>query len=56
MNKKERKKALKKVVMKFGGSSVANGKKIRHVANIIAEYNSKDLGIVVVVSALEGIT
>jgi aspartate kinase len=42
--------------MKFGGSSVANGEKIRHVAKLIAEYSSKGLGVVAVVSALEGIT
>ena len=47
---------MKKIVMKFGGSSVANGEKIRHVASLITEYGSKDLGVIAVVSALEGIT
>ena len=42
--------------MKFGGTSVANGKKIRHVAKIISDNNSNDCKVVVVVSALEGIT
>ncbi|PVX27641.1 MAG: aspartate kinase, partial [Candidatus Bathyarchaeum sp.] len=46
---------MKKIVMKFGGSSVANGEKIRHVASLLAK-SSKDNGVVGVVSALEGIT
>ncbi len=46
---------MKKVVMKFGGSSVATGKKIRHAARLTAD-NTKDCEAVVVVSALEGIT
>lgn len=44
-----------KIVMKFGGSSVATGKKIRHVAKLVAD-NTKNKQVVVVVSALEGIT
>ena len=47
---------MKKIVMKFGGSSVATGKKIRHVAKIIADNRSDDCGVVAVVSALEGVT
>jgi len=47
---------LHKIVMKFGGTSVANGKKIRHVAKLIADNSSNDRGVVAVVSALEGIT
>ena len=46
----------KKIVMKFGGSSVATGEKIRHVANIIASNRNDDCGVVAVVSALEGVT
>jgi len=42
--------------MKFGGSSVANGEKIRHVANLIANNRNQDCGIVSTVSALEGVT
>jgi len=42
--------------MKFGGTSVANGKKIRHVANLIADNRNEDCEVVVVVSALEGVT
>jgi aspartate kinase len=44
------------VVMKFGGTSVATGKNIRHVAKIIADNRSKECGVVAVVSALEGVT
>jgi len=42
--------------MKFGGTSVANGKNIRHVAKLIADNRSEDCGVVAVVSALEGVT
>jgi aspartate kinase len=42
--------------MKFGGSSVANGEKIRHVANLIADNRTEYCGIVSTVSALEGVT
>lgn len=47
---------MKKIVMKFGGTSVANGKKIRHVANLIADNRNEDCEVVAVVSALEGVT
>jgi aspartate kinase len=47
---------LKKIVMKFGGTSVATGKNIRQVANLIAKYAKQGYGIVTVVSALDGVT
>jgi len=47
---------LKKIVMKFGGTSVATGKNIRHVAKLIANNRSEDCGVVAVVSALEDVT
>jgi aspartate kinase len=47
---------VKKIVMKFGGSSVATGEKIRRVAHLIADNMSDDYGIVVVISALDGVT
>jgi aspartate kinase len=47
---------LKKIVMKFGGTSVATGKNIRHVAELIADNRSEDCAVVAVVSALEGVT
>jgi len=46
----------KKIVMKFGGTSVASGENIRHVANLIANYINQGYTIVVVVSALQGVT
>ncbi len=42
--------------MKFGGTSVATGKNIRHVAKLIADNSSEDCEVVAVVSALEGVT
>ena len=47
---------MKKIVMKFGGTSVATGKNIRHVAELIANNRSEDCVVVVVVSALEDVT
>ena len=47
---------MKKIVMKFGGTSVASGKNIRHVANLIASHASEDCEVAVVVSALDGVT
>lgn len=43
------------VVMKFGGSSVADADRIRHVASIVADY-SRVIPVVVVVSAMQGVT
>jgi len=47
---------VKKIVMKFGGTSVATGENIRRVAKIVADSVKKDYRVVVVVSALAGIT
>jgi len=47
---------MKKIVMKFGGTSVATGENIRHVANIVADSTKQGYRVVVVVSALAGIT
>ena len=47
---------MKKIVMKFGGTSVASGENIRHVANLVANYVSQGYTIVAVISALEGVT
>jgi aspartate kinase len=49
-------KRVKKIVMKFGGTAVATGENIRRVANIVANSVEKDYRVVVVVSALAGIT
>jgi len=42
--------------MKFGGTSVASGKKIRRVAGLVAKHVGRGYRVVVVVSALDGIT
>ena len=47
---------MKKIVMKFGGTSVATGENIRRVANIVVDSVKKDRRVVVVVSALSGVT
>jgi len=47
---------LKKIVMKFGGTSVASGENIRQIANLIANYVGQGYAIVAVVSALRGVT
>jgi len=47
---------LKRVVMKFGGTSVGSGEHIRHVASLISNHVGKGYQIVVVVSALKGVT
>jgi aspartate kinase len=47
---------MKKIVMKFGGTSVATGENIRRVAKIVTESVKKDHRIVVVVSAMAGVT
>jgi aspartate kinase len=46
---------MKKVIMKFGGTSVGTGENIRQVADIVAQY-SKEYRVTVVVSALAGVT
>jgi aspartate kinase len=46
---------MKKVIMKFGGTSVGTGKNIRQVAGIVSQY-SKEYRVTVVVSALAGVT
>ncbi|AKB49391.1 Aspartokinase [Methanosarcina barkeri str. Wiesmoor] len=45
-----------KIVMKFGGTSVGDGKKIRHVAQLLKRYREEGNQIVVVTSALGGVT
>ena len=45
-----------KIVMKFGGTSVGDGKKIRHVAELAKSYYDKGDQIVLVTSALAGVT
>jgi aspartate kinase len=47
---------VKKIVMKFGGTSVATGENIRRVAKIVAGSVKQGYRVVVVVSALAGVT
>jgi aspartate kinase len=42
-------------IMKFGGSSLANGKRLMHVADIVSTYNMHE-PVVVVASAMYGVT
>ena len=43
-------------VLKFGGTSVGSAENIRKVADIIKDYHSKKEWIIVVVSAMSGVT
>jgi aspartate kinase len=45
-----------KIVMKFGGTSVGTGKNISHVADLVTQYTKDNCKVVVVVSALAGVT
>jgi aspartate kinase len=47
---------MKKIVMKFGGTSVATGENIRNAAALVAENTKQGCPIIVVVSALDGVT
>ena len=47
---------MKKIVMKFGGTSVATGENTRYVAGLVADSAKQGYGVVVVVSALDGVT
>jgi aspartate kinase len=45
-----------RIVMKFGGTSVANGEKIRHVAELLKKYHNEGNELIAVTSALSGVT
>ncbi len=47
---------MKIVVLKFGGTSVGSIKKIKKVAEIIANYKKKNFKVIVVSSAMSGVT
>ena len=47
---------MKIVVLKFGGTSVGTTKKIRKVAEIIANYKKKKFKVIVISSAMSGVT
>ena len=45
------------IVMKFGGSAVESGERIRHVSNLALNYQQKmGLDIILVTSAVRGVT
>jgi len=44
------------IVQKFGGTSVANTERIKNVAARVAQYHARGDGVVVVVSAMSGVT
>ena len=44
------------VVLKFGGTSVSSIKKIKKVAEIIAEFKKKKYKVIVISSAMSGVT
>ena len=47
---------MKIVVLKFGGTSVGTVKRIKKVANIIISYVKKKYKVIVVSSAMSGVT
>ena len=47
---------MKTVVLKFGGTSVGSIERIKKVANIIGSYKKKKTGVIVVSSAMSGVT
>ena len=47
---------MKIVVLKFGGTSVGTVKKIKRVADIIIDYKKKNYKVIVVSSAMSGVT
>ena len=47
---------MKTVVLKFGGTSVGSIDRIKKVANIIISYKKKNIGVIVVSSAMSGST
>ncbi len=47
---------MKIVVLKFGGTSVGTIKKIKKIANIIADYRKKNFKVIVISSAMSGVT
>ena len=45
-----------RIVMKFGGTSVENGEKIRHVAELLRQFHMDGNELIAVTSALGGVT
>ena len=47
---------MKTVVLKFGGTSVGSIDRIKKICNIIASYKKKKYKVVVISSAMSGVT
>ena len=47
---------MKKLTLKFGGTSVGTIDKIKHVANIVKKRINEDNQVIVIVSAMSGVT
>ena len=47
---------MKIIVLKFGGTSVGTINKIKKVAEIIGDYRKKNYKVIVVSSAMSGVT
>jgi len=47
---------LKKIVMKFGGTSLAAGENFRRMASLVSRYVAQGCKVVAIISALEGVT
>ena len=47
---------MKIVVLKFGGTSVGTTKKIKKIAEIITDYKKKNYKVIVISSAMSGVT
>lgn len=45
-----------RIIMKFGGTSVGDGERIAHVAGLVADADNDDHQVVVVISAMSGVT
>ena len=47
---------MKRLVLKFGGTSVGTIEKIKKIANIIKKRHSEGNELIVIVSAMSGVT
>ncbi|KYH40156.1 MAG: aspartate kinase [Candidatus Bathyarchaeota archaeon B26-2] len=47
---------MKKIVMKFGGTSLAAGENFRRMASLVSRYVAQGCKVVAIISALEGVT
>ena len=44
------------IVLKFGGTSVGNIERIKKITKLIENYKKKKIGVIVVSSAMSGVT